>query len=116
MRDHRKLDAFVLADKLVMRIYQLTRQFPEDERYGLTSQIRRAAVSIGANIVEGSARRSEADYVRFLTIAYGSACELEYEISIASRLGYIPGDSDIHVLASRVCRALRGLVNAFTAR
>lgn len=113
MRDHRKLDAFVLADALVIKVYRMTRTFPDDERYGLTSQIRRAAVSIGANIVEGSARSSEADYVRFLTIAYGSACELEYELSIAGRLGYLTSDSDVCVLASRTCRALRGLVNAF---
>lgn len=112
MRDHRKLDAFVLADALVIQVYRVTRAFPAEERYGLTSQIRRSAVSVGANIVEGSARSSEADYVRFLNIAYGSACELEYEISIANRLGYLPRDSNVHVLASRACRALRGLVNA----
>ncbi|HKE94091.1 MAG TPA: four helix bundle protein [Povalibacter sp.] len=113
MRDHRKLDAFVLADALVIRIYQVTRAFPDEERFGLTSQIRRAAMSIGTNIVEGSARSSEADYVRFLTIAYGSACEVDYQVSIATRLGYLSEDSDIVALASRTCRTLRGLVNAF---
>jgi four helix bundle protein len=114
MRDHRKLEAFALADALTLRIYQVTRRFPKDELYGLTSQLRRAAVSIGANIVEGSARTSEADYVRFLTIAYSSACELEYEIALADRLGYIPreGAPELRVLASRTCRTLRGLVNA----
>ena len=113
MRDHRKLEAFALADALVIHIYRLTCAFPKEERYGLTSQMRRAAISIGANIVEGSARSSEADYVRFLIIAYGSACELEYEISVAERLGYLPDDGDVRLLASRTCRALRGLVNAF---
>ncbi|MGH8177137.1 MAG: four helix bundle protein [Steroidobacter sp.] len=116
MRDHRKLEAFGLADVLALRVYHITKTFPDDERYGLTSQLRRAAVSIGANIVEGSARSSEADYVRFLTISYSSACELEYELSLADRLGYIPKQiaPEISLLASRTCRALRGLVSAFS--
>jgi four helix bundle protein len=116
MRDHRKLEAFVLADALTLRIYQITKRFPKDELYGLTSQLRRAAVSIGANIVEGSARTSGADYVRFLTMAYSSACELEYEISLANRLGYISADGapEIQLLASRTCRTLRGLVSALS--
>jgi four helix bundle protein len=114
MRDHRKLEAFALADALALRVYEITRAFPEHERYGLTSQLRRAAVSIGANIVEGSARSTEADYLRFLTIAYSSACELEYELSLACRLGYIAPQAggSLSMLASRTCRALRGLVKA----
>jgi len=112
MRDHRKLEAFELADGLALQVYKATRDFPAEERFGLTSQIRRAAVSIGANIVEGSARASEADYVRFLNIAYSSACELEYELSIASRLGYLDAGANVLLVASRTCRALRGLVAA----
>jgi four helix bundle protein len=116
MRDHRKLEAFTLADTLPLRIYSITKAFPEEERYGLISQLRRAAVSIGANIVEGSARSSQADYLRFLTISYSSACELEYELSLARRLGYIEPHvaREMAVLASRTCRVLRGLVNAFS--
>jgi len=112
MRDHRKLDVFVLADSLAVRVYEATRLFPEDERFGLTSQIRRAAVSVGANIVEGAARTSDADFARLLGIAYSSACELEYELSIASRLGYLNPchDQEIQALSSRTCRALRGLI------
>jgi four helix bundle protein len=86
MRDHRKLEAFKLADELIVSVYVATKKFPIDERFGLTSQIRRAAVSIGANIVEGSARASKADYVRFLSIAF--------------------------VLAARTCAALYGLMKA----
>ena len=71
-RDHRKLRAFELADVLTVSIYQRTRAFPDDERYGLTSQIRRAAVSVAANIVEGAGRDSEPDFVRFLHIALAS--------------------------------------------
>jgi four helix bundle protein len=118
MRDHRKLEVFGLADSLAIRIYRVTKSFPEDERYGLSSQLRRAAVSIGANIVEGAARPSPADFVRLLTIAYGSACELEYEISLADRLGYITSidGPDLRSLASRTCRALGSLVRAVRAK
>ncbi|HEY4340109.1 MAG TPA: four helix bundle protein [Steroidobacteraceae bacterium] len=114
MRDHRRLEVFALADALALHVYTATRQFPEDERYGLTSQIRRAAVSIGANIVEGAARSSDADFLRLLTIAYGSARELEYEISLAIRLGYLPNEDrhSLHEEALRTCRALYGLILA----
>jgi len=114
MRDHRKLEAFQLADSLVMRIYAITRQFPVDEKFSLASQLRRSAVSVGANIVEGSSRSSKAGYLRFLGIAYGSARELEYELSIATRLGYVKTSAarELEHTASRTCRALHGLITA----
>jgi four helix bundle protein len=112
MRDHRKLEVFGLADSLALSVYEATRRFPDDERYGLTSQLRRAAVSVGTNIVEGAARNTNADFLRFLAIAYGSACELEYELSLARRLGFLTGADELAILASRTCRALRGLINS----
>jgi len=75
MRDHRKLKAFELADGLVMAVYQATRSFPKDELFGLTSQLRRAAVSVAANIVEGCARDGEKEYLNFLNLAFGSLRE-----------------------------------------
>ena len=72
MRDHTKLRAFELADEVVLLIYRATREFPKEEMYGLTSQMRRAAVSVPSNIVEGCARESQAEYLRFLEIAFGS--------------------------------------------
>jgi four helix bundle protein len=93
MRDHNKLRAFELADALVVAVYSATRSFPKDEQFGLTSQIRRSAVSAASNIVEGCARASESDYRRFLDIAFGSARELRYQLSIAARLGYIAADA-----------------------
>lgn len=88
-RDHRKLEAFSLADSLAMAVYRETTRFPLRERYGLQSQLRRAAVSTATNIVEGSARSSEADYLRFLDIAFSSACEAAYLSDLSARLGFI---------------------------
>ena len=89
MRDHRKLRAFELADEVVVLIYEITKTFPRDEIYVLTSQMRRAAVSVVSNIVEGCARESQAEYVRFLDIAFGSLRELHYQVSLSIRLGYL---------------------------
>jgi four helix bundle protein len=86
MRDHNRLRVFHKADTLVQRIYGATAAFPRAEQFGLTSQIRRAAVSIATNIVEGCARSTEAEYLRFLEIAYGSAKEVEYQIGLSESL------------------------------
>lgn len=88
MRDHTKLQAFQLADASALLIYKLTKEFPKEELYGLTSQMRRAAVSIPSNIVEGCSRETENEYLRFLEIAFGSLRELHYQLSLAERLGY----------------------------
>jgi four helix bundle protein len=88
LRDHSKLKAFELADEIAIKIYQVTRTFPKEEIYGLTSQMRRAAVSVPSNIVEGCARESQAEYLRFLEIAFGSLRELDYQYGLAKRLGY----------------------------
>ncbi len=118
MRDHRKLKAFALADQLALLIYDATRSFPEDERFGLTAQMRRAAVSIPANIVEACARYSEADYLRMLVMAYGSAKELQYEVSLAKRLEYLDSimAERTTCLATQTVRTLSGLVTSIRRR
>ncbi len=112
MRDHRKLKAF---DALVVSIYEKTRVFPRDELFGLTSQMRRAAVSVVANIVEGSARDSEAEYLHFLNMAFGSLREVGYYIDLASRLGYLPADvaDDLNARYDETARVLSGLIQSF---
>ncbi len=107
-RDHKKLRVFELADSLVIDVYRLTRAFPTDERFALQSQIRRAAVSVPANIVEGCARSSQADYLYFLGISLGSASETRYLLSLAARLGFLPGQKE-NPLDARYEELIRGL-------
>ena len=114
MRDHTKLKAFQLADELALAVYRTTKTFPRDEQFGLVSQMRRAAISIPSHIVEGSARNSQSEYVQFLNVAYGSTRELEYQLSLAHRLGYIALD-DFNSLNDRcqeTARVLNGLIRA----
>jgi four helix bundle protein len=107
-RDHRKLKVFTTADDLVVRLYAATARFPVEERYGLQAQLRRAAVSIPANIVEGSARRTEREYLQFLNVATGSTAETIYLLELAGRLQFIPGDV-AQSLESEYTRLLKGL-------
>lgn len=89
MRPHEKLNVWRRAIELVVRIYKLTESFPKEERFGLISKIRRAAVSIPANIAEGAGRQSSKEFCYFLSNAQGSVSELATEPVIARRLGFI---------------------------
>lgn len=114
MRDHTKLRAFELADELVFLVYQVTAGFPREELFGLTSQIRRAAISIPSNIVEGCARDSEAEYLRFLNIAFGSLRELHYQLNLSMRLGFL-SNQDFSLIEPKVIeteKVLNGLICA----
>jgi len=116
MRDHRKLRAFELADGLAILVYQVTVNFPSYEQFGLTSQIRRAAVSVASNIVEGSARNSKADYVRFLEMSFASARELQYQhqLSLAYRLDYLSQTNyeSVETSTEETLKVLAGLIRS----
>ena len=88
-RDHRKLRVYHAAHALTLSIYKETKNFPRDEWFGIRRHLREAAVSITANLVEGNARRSTAEYVNFLNVSRGSAAELAYLIRLSSELGYL---------------------------
>lgn len=112
MRDYKKIMAWQLSDDLTVAIYEATRAFPREEVYGLTSQLRRAAYSIPANIAEGASRSGLKDYLNFLFIARGSCSEAQYFIHLAMRLGYLdekPGEI-LSTNADEVGRTLTGLI------
>jgi four helix bundle protein len=111
MRPHHKLEAWSQAVELVTDVYKKTEHFPKEERYGLTSQIRRAAVSIPANIAEGAGRHSKKEFAHFLSNSQGSASELETELVIANRLGYLDETSFLSLSAKleRIGRLVTGL-------
>jgi four helix bundle protein len=117
MRDHRKLKAFQHIDVLVLMIYKETRAFPREEVFGLTSQMRRAAVSAAGNIVEGCARSTERDYLHCLDISLGSLRELGYHIDLATRLEFWAPDVARRVNAQydEGARTLTGLIQSLRA-
>ena len=111
--DTNKLIVWQKSHELVLKIYEITKSFPKDEQFGLTSQIRRAVVSIPSNIVEGKARGSNKDYKRFLLIARGSLEEVKYQLLLAKDLKYIDEVSYKENLkpADETGKMLNGLIN-----
>jgi four helix bundle protein len=105
MRDPWRLKVMVLADELVVDVYRATAKFPPEERFGLQSQLRRAAVSVPGNIVEGCARRTRKDYLRFINMATSSASETRYYIGLSHRLEFMHDET----LVPRYSDVIRGL-------
>jgi len=111
MEDFKSLKVWPKAHDLTMLVYQCTRTFPKDEMYGLTSQIRRAAASVGANLAEGCGRRSDPELRRFIQIARGSASELEYHLLLSRDLQFLSADEfgDVEAKVLEVQRMLASL-------
>ena len=89
LKNYKELKVWQKSDELCLEIYRITAKFPKEEKYGLTSQIRRSVVSIPSNIAEGYGRKTTIDYIRMLYIAYGSVCELETRILLAGDLDLV---------------------------
>ncbi len=114
LSNYKDLVVWQKSYSLCLQIYALTKKFPQDETYGLTSQMRRAVVSIPSNIAEGYGRRTTPDYLRALHIAYGSNCELETQLLLAHDLGYIRTE-DMRVVQENIQeveRMLKSLINS----
>jgi four helix bundle protein len=111
-RAHHDLLAWQEAIRLVKAIYALTQGFPREEQFGLTSQMRRAAVSVPSNIAEGAARNSTKEFVHFLFLARGSLSELETQVVIARELGYITDSTNVDLPLDRVFKLIAGLITA----
>ena len=112
MQDFRKLEVWQIAHAMTLSIYRVIKDFPAEERFGLTSQLRRSSSSVGANLAEGCGRSSDADFARFVQIAMGSASEVEYHLLLARDLDYL-SENEHHNLegeAQRVKRMLAALL------
>jgi four helix bundle protein len=118
IRSYRDLDVWQRAMGLAKKIYVTTSRFPGDERFGLTSQMRRAAVSIASNIAEGHARSSTSEFIRFILIALGSVAELETQVILAADLKYLTEDKRQDVLEEldAIGRMLRALQKSLAKR
>ena len=118
MRPHENLEVWKKAIDLVVSIYDRTKDFPSDEKFGLTSQIRRASVSIPSNVAEGAARQSDQEFIRFLSIAQGSCSEVETQLVISLKLGFLtqPNYSDLKAEADSSGRMLVGLSKHLKAK
>jgi four helix bundle protein len=112
LKDFKELKVWHKAYALSLAVYEQSRKFPKEELYGLTSQLRRAAVSVGANIAEGCGRRSDGEFIRFLQIARGSASEMEHHLLLARDLKFLANEThrDLEKKLLEVQRMLTSLV------
>jgi len=114
LKNYKELNVWQKSYELCLRIYRITAKFPKEERYGLTSQIRRSVVSIPSNIAEGYGRKTTVDYIRMLYISYGSVCELETQILLAGDLDFIEKSELVTVKRdiAEVERMLKALIKS----
>ena len=110
MRTHKDLDVWKDGIELVSEIYKITASFPKEEIFGLTSQIRRAIVSVPSNIAEGAARNSKKEFTQFLYISLGSLSEIETQLIISKQLGFMKENANLNELVERLRRKLINLI------
>lgn len=117
IKTHKDLLVWKKSIDLVEQIYKFTKQFPKEELYGITNQMRRCAVSIPANIAEGSGRKNKAEFIQFLHIALGSASELETHLIISQRLGFLSSNSydEIMNALNEIIKMICGLINSLNS-
>lgn len=117
MKDFRQLKVWEKSHQLALAVYKATKGFPKEELYGLTSQIRRASMSIPTNIAEGCGRNTDADFARFLQMAMGSASETEYQLILAHDLEFLPNNEyeKLHIEVEEVKRMLASLLKTLRA-
>ncbi len=117
-KSYRDLEVWQRSMQLAKRIYQVTRSFPNDERFGLTNQLRRASVSIPSNLAEGHARFGSGEFSRFISIAMGSVAEIETQILLSTELGYLRTELSSELMADleTIGKMLRGLAKAISKR
>ena len=118
MKTHKDLEVWKTSIEMVTKVYQLTQIFPKEELYGLTNQMRRAAVSVPSNIAEGAGRNSSKEFLQFLYIATGSLSELETQLIIAYNLKYINNEQkqNMEILINTIFKMLSGLVQSVKKR
>ncbi len=117
-KPHKKLNVWQKSIVLIQKIYKLTKSFPIIENYGLTNQMRRAAISISANISEGAARQTKKEFIQFLHMAQGSLSELDTHLEICQKLGYLKENSvqDLSLLMNDIDKMLTGLIKSLRKR
>jgi len=114
MKDFRDLQVWEKSHQLTLAVYAVTKAFPKEELFGLTSQLRRAASSIPTNIAEGCGRGSDADFSRFLQIAFGSACEAEYQLQLTNDLSYI--DQETYFKLNEELLSIKRMLASFLSK
>jgi len=113
-RDFKNIKAWQYADDLAVLVYSKTRSFPKEELYGITSQLRRAAISVPTNIAEGAGREHKREYLHFLYVARGSIAEAEYLLHLSRRVGYLEDNEykKVEELREETAKTLQGLINS----
>lgn len=114
MQDFRQMAVWQKAHELTLAVYRVTAKFPREEQYGITSQVRRCAASVPANLAEGRCRRTDRDFARFVEIALGSASETDYHLLLSHDLGYLPPEEYANL--ARLTDEVRRMLIALQSR